>query len=83
MPAQSNTTNYDKKQFREFLEMRIEEEKILYACARDTEGWEYYCKFDTVRNVIVKLSDKNSRSSSNKENEKTTPSEQKAKAKAS
>ena len=82
-PSKIATIRYGRTYFREFLETRIAKEKYLYAFAVDTEGWEYYCKFDTVQNVIAKLSDENSRSRSNKENEKTTPSKQKTKAKAS
>lgn len=82
-PSKTVPTRYNRTCLRKFLETKIDKEKMLYACAIDTEGWEYYCKFDTVQNVIAKLSDENTRSSSNKENEKTMPSKQKDKAKAS
>ena len=59
IPSKSITTHYDKKNFRDFLKSRIEKEKFLYAYAIDSEGYEYYCKFDTIQNVITKWSDNN------------------------
>ncbi len=78
MPSQSIVVHYDKERIRDFWVTRTEKEKSLYAYALDTEGWEYYCKFDTVQ-----ITDENNRSCSNKENKKTKPCKQKNKAKAS